>query len=463
LNEESEQKIIMECSISYSLRNGEGNETATGKGEINLFEDHITILPMFGEVLLFGFEDIVTFAAADYKLNFNLTSKEELVIADFGFKYEDFIRRFTRMKNELCLKEMLMQESLKKSGVKGQFQHLDRAGNETVKGECNLRVYETALVIMPDTSNIIRIPFNSVTEVEAKDYTLRVITERKGTYVLSMLGKKTDPFNKALSDTMNELNLKTQIILTELIPNANPAEIRIAARFMKDGRAASREEIDSVSPTLWIKLEERLEVMKVKDEYNNLINRGCRNKMWVGVKRGLMGDITGTYIWFFIPIHGREGKGPGNAIAMEAASDVGGGMASYFFRIAPNDVYSSYTDAVELDKLVEELVIQMNECMMDINFRREPIYLSEQKLLEPKYDHYRDMMNRIPSISVLRDSFIGRVHHRSKEQWELDVQNLLEFNARNTDSKVKWNKNDDESEEPQGEPAVDDNIGSEEE
>ena len=78
--------------------------------------------------------------------------------------------------------------------------------------------------------------------------------------------------------------------------------------------------------------------------------------------------------------------------------------------------------------------------MIDINFRREPIYLSDDSLDSPKYTQYRFAVAKIPSLLVLRNLFIGRVIHSSYDQWKTDITDLLDFNAKSKDDSAKWNR-----------------------
>jgi hypothetical protein len=78
--------------------------------------------------------------------------------------------------------------------------------------------------------------------------------------------------------------------------------------------------------------------------------------------------------------------------------------------------------------------------MVDINFRREPIYLSEDKMDSPKYVQYRYAMAKLPSLKTLRSQLIGRIIHSSFDQWKSDVDSLLDFNANSKDDSAKWKK-----------------------
>ena len=80
--------------------------------------------------------------------------------------------------------------------------------------------------------------------------------------------------------------------------------------------------------------------------------------------------------------------------------------------------------------------------MIEINFRREPIYLTENQLDSTEYTQYRFAIAKIPSLKTLRDQFVGRVIHASQEQWKTDVTSLLAFNAKSIDDNEKWSKGD---------------------
>ncbi|MTI95730.1 MAG: hypothetical protein FH749_09655 [Firmicutes bacterium] len=78
--------------------------------------------------------------------------------------------------------------------------------------------------------------------------------------------------------------------------------------------------------------------------------------------------------------------------------------------------------------------------MLTVNFRREPIYLSHQKLTEERYKKYQLAVRKIPELASLRDRFIGRVFHRNPEQWQQDVLALLRFNINAGSDDEQWLK-----------------------
>lgn len=440
MNEENKQEIIMECSASYSLSD-EASQTAASKdASVILKEESVSVAPKFGEPLFFSLRDILEISESDYKIYLTLTSKEKLTVFDLGYKYEDFLRVLSRLRNEIILKDMLMRETLKKSGAEAEFVYFDDSDNEKLRGKCEPRLYETAFVVIPEKGELVRIPYSDISEIHEEDFTIVINTDFGGKFIFSKMGGQFDLFTKTLSDLMSELSLKVQSSLKELLPKADPSVIRKAARFMKEGKAAGRSDLESISPELWIELEKKLEAAGIKEEYDFLKSLAQKEKMCIGLKRGLLGDLTGEYIWFLIPIYSTNQKEPGNAVAMESISGEGGGKATYFFRIVSRKDYPDFKNIEELHREVDSFIKRINRCMLAINFRREPIYLPDERLEEPQYQKYKFAIDKIPALHELRQLFIGRVIHSSPEQWKKDVMDLLRFNVSARDDDAKWSK-----------------------
>jgi hypothetical protein len=194
----------------------------------------------------------------------------------------------------------------------------------------------------------------------------------------------------------------------------------------------------------------------------------------VGIKRGLMGDLTGTYIWMMFPLLNPETNRLSNTIAIEAFNtqdsaeenkkqqsisekvvseteetiqNIGEEQkpattgATYFFRTMGRKEYPQTKDE-DLFVELENFIKNINRAMIDVNFRREPIFLSEEKLDSTKYVQYRFAIARMPSLRMLRSLFVGRVIHSSLEQWKSNVASLLAFNTKSLDDTEKWKKGD---------------------
>jgi hypothetical protein len=431
----------MECDLGYKLTDSDGNEfEGSEEAEARLTDEVLRIEPTFGETLSISYRDILELSGSDYRIRVSLNSGDTLTLFNLGYRYEDFLREFSGHRNAVILKDMLVQEKPRLAGTEAVFSYIDENGEERQGGDCELRFYETAIVIVPEMGEIVRVPHSYIQGIREDDYTLIVETEFGEQIRLSMMGARYNQVKNALNKMMHELIAKSQATLKQLLPGVNPMVIRKAALLMREGKAARRVDTESISGDLWKELESKLSSLGVKEEYDYLKSLSQEERICIGFKRDLMGELTGEYVWFLIPIYDTAPLKPGNVVAMEAASGEGGGKATYFFRIVGRKEYPSYGDIQDLHDIYEELLKTINRCMLEINFRREPIYLPDESLKDPRYARYRHAVDRMPSLRTLRRLFIGRVSHRTREQWREDVTDLLKFNVEAMDDDLKWSR-----------------------
>jgi hypothetical protein len=425
---EKELPVIMECDAGYSLKENNGQEFAGGESHLLLDEEKLSVIPASGEPLLIPYREIVQYAGKDYRFEAELVSGEKLTIFSLGYKYEDFLRYFSQLFNEVALKDLLMNENILKPGVEAAFSFTGNDKKEQA-GQCELRLYETALVLISSQGDFVRIPYSDVMKVRIEDYSLILETEYGESWAFYRMGKELEIFHKTLNDALNALSIKTQNILKELLPGFDSSIIRRAAGLMKDGRAARRSDIDALAPGIWEEMEKKLAELGIREEYDFLKSQAEPGKMCIGIKRGLMGDLTGEYIWFLAPIYSIDPARPGNIIAMEAAVSEASGKATYFFKITEREDYLKIQDPAALEKMVDAALRNLNRYMIAINFRREPIYLSDEQLSSPSHISYRRAVDRIPALRELRRLYAGRVIHHSAEQWQQAIRQILNSTA----------------------------------
>jgi len=429
MDEDNKLPTIIDCTASYLLSGDDDRQVSQGDSDLLLDAEKLTVLPTSGEPLLIPYRDIIQLSRSGYKINANLVSKEKLTIFNLGFKYEDFFRSFSNLNNEVILKDLLMNETIHKSGVAADLGYIDADKSEKPFGQCELRIYETGAVIISSDGNFIRIPYNDLARIHVDNYKLILDTDYNDSYVFSKMGKELDMCFKMLNDLIKALSIKTQLSLQELLPVYDSSVIRKIAKLMKDCRAARHMDIDAIAPGIWTELEKKLDTLGVKEEYDYLASLGKPERICIGMKRGLMGDLTGVYIWFLVPIFGVDNTQPGNAIAMEATAVEGSGKATYFFKITDPSIYKNFKNQEELQAVVDKSLKQINRDLITVNFRREPIYLTDEQLNSTTYVAYRRAVSKVPALQELRRLFIGRVIHNSPEQWKEAVTQLLKFNV----------------------------------
>ena len=437
---EASKEISIECPVVCSLQREDGSPQAEETQAIaRLDTDGLTLFPETGDELMVTYRNILDFIAGDYRISLTLASRDKIVLSGLGYQYESFLRILSQLRNGMLLKDMLMEESLKSAWKDAGFSFSDKAGME-LKGSCELRLYGTGLVVMPEFGEVIRVSYSDIGGLKAGDYVLSLTTEEGEVLALSQLGRNFDPFRAALLDAKQELALKAQAILNEALPELDSMLLRKASQLMKEGRAAMKADLDKISPEIWTRLEKRLSGFGLSEEYAFLKSLAQEDRLCIGIKRGLMGDLTGEYIWFLVPICSQDPSKPGNAVALEAASEGGEGKATYFFRLMPRQDYRNSSDFSSVLQEVDRSIRIINRCMREINFRREPIYLSDERLQEAAYVKYLFAVLKLQALRFLRERFIGRVIHASPEQWKQDVLDLLKFNVEADYDNQKWKK-----------------------
>lgn len=443
MGEEGTRKIAIQCPMSYNLLDENNSKIATGECDTAIDQEYITVFPKFGDILPFHLRQIVTLNAEDYRITLILPSRQKLVLFDLGYYFEDFLRILTGLRNEVMIRDLLMNETAKRPDVEMEFIYFDESKKEKQRDVGKLRIYETGLVVIPQNSEVLRMPYSDIVSFWDENYSITFSTDLGEQLQVLRLGAEFDPFRKAFLDAYNSLQNRAASVLTELYPAIDPISLRRIVSIMKEGKAARRAEIERINPKVWNALEKKIADMGLNESYAFLKSLARQENISIGFKRGLMGALTGEYIWFLMPIYGIAEKGYGNAVAMEAAETSGEestGKATYFFRIVSRKDYANYKTLEELDEETNLLLKKINRCMIDINFRREPIYLPDEKLEEPVYTRYQVAAQRIPSLKTLRSLYIGRVIHASPEQWRNDVMDLLEFNVKTKEDSDKWTR-----------------------
>ena len=233
----------MTSSCSFLLRNDAGSELTKGEGELKLEDEKLTILPKFGEVISLSLADITEILPRDYIFDLILSSREILSVFDLGYKFADFVVNLFHLRNEIILKYLLLNESIKKSGIWGSLTLIDASGTVIQFERCEIRLYETSMVLMPTMGEPIRIHYSNIAQAESKDYTLSITTELGEKFTISRLGKEFDSTSRDLSAAINQLDVQSQFIIKDLVPLADSTIVRAVSRLLKEGKAAKKMDI----------------------------------------------------------------------------------------------------------------------------------------------------------------------------------------------------------------------------
>lgn len=149
----------------------------------------------------------------------------------------------------------------------------------------------------------------------------------------------------------------------------------------------------------------------LKPYFDVLRSRATKDPLMAGFKFIRPGDDEGEdppeegkmplFFWFFFPL-------PNGTAAWEATT--GTGRATYIFK-APAPI------AETVEMLTRGLAL--------VNFRREPVYLSDDALdRQPRFHRYAIGARKLPELRALRQAYIGRAIHSSPEEWEKQISEV---------------------------------------
>ncbi len=387
--EETEIKPLISCSLTY-----ERNGAKYDKTSAVLFPDSVTFnAPGFSSTVKLNTIDGVS--AKDYRVYVKI-SGGDITLSMIGHLYEDFALKFIRAYNEVVFSDALMKESV----------HFEADGRyispENETGHAVFRICETALVILPDTHGLARIPFGMIANTSLSPYRFEITDKLGRRFVIQKLGQITDPFMKAYETRLSELIKQTRGRLSEI----SPVDDALASLLM-EGMVAKLSDVRQTAPRFAEAVDEKLASSDLSQEYGYL--KSISSDLAIGVKRGLMGELTGESVIILAPVFDK------NIIFMESLGDTA--AATYAFKLSAEGSFS----AAQWD----DFLLRFNYSMLSVNFRREPIYLSEEALGSEKYVQYNQALRRVPGLLKLRESFAGRVIHSGFESWKKAVDSYI--------------------------------------
>ncbi|HAS92662.1 MAG TPA: hypothetical protein DCS12_10680, partial [Clostridiales bacterium] len=291
--------IVAECSFEYS--SSPVDIIARGQARAEVSEEEIIIFEKLKQPYIFKLTDISKIIPSNYKIIIRLSPNGEIRLSELGYNFEDFLRILIKSRNMLISKYLLMNEEVIRKDIKAHCEFSYPDSSETINDECEVIVYKTGLAIHPEYNELLRIPYCEISDISEIDYGISVTSEDNIKVRLNQFGYELDSFKKCLFDAIEELNLFAQEFVRSLDPYADSISLRKIAGMFLDGKAAMKQDIDKYSGKVWEGLEKLIDKSDLKEEYKYLKTLAVTDKIAIGLKQGLMGELTDDYLWFLIP------------------------------------------------------------------------------------------------------------------------------------------------------------------
>lgn len=298
------------------------------------------------------------------------------------------------------------RQALAEETLLGSFTGRAGEGGAQPQG-AGIGVYETAVVLDFESGRVARIPliFSGRPEDGGYGFIFSPPGER---WAIVFLGRETDRFRQTVEQAFNALEEKAQKRIRALCPVMPPFKARgLVGKFL-DGLAVKLSVARDAYPALADAMVAELERAGLADSWKAALELGLADMARIGQKEALKAS-DGLYRWFFVPVV----RGDKAAVIMEASNEGATGRATYVFRVIGGP------------EAVETAMDSLNYALVMINFRREPIYMSEAQMKKPENEHYLRSVERVPALAELRKNFIGRVSHTGPDAWRKGLEELL--------------------------------------
>lgn len=383
--------------------------------------DAISIAPESGAAISLPFVDVTDLHDDNYTLRLTDFAGHRYDLSMLGTAYGQIAAEIRKRRNDALQKDLLL------TGVKLADTYPGKLFGGPEPAPVEIRLFEDSLVVVPERAQMFGVPYSFVESVEWNEelYQTTVRTDDGAALVFGHLAKRSEEFRDELNRLLDALAARTARTLTELLPGVDPSTVAKLGAVMRDGRAVQQTAIDAVDPSLWPKLEDAVVgTTDLRASYDHLKAMTPAGAMALGIKAVKSegedpdaGDAGAPpadqpegspdapaakgnhHLWFFAPVLNK-----GNAIAHEITSEEG--HATYLYRTAPDEVATS--------------MAKINRAILALNFRREPIYATEEEIQTGRFQRYRVALRSLESLRFARERYLGRAIHNASWAEQVD-------------------------------------------
>ncbi len=386
---------------------------AATSGKVSLGEKGLGFSP---DAPLLTYAGIEAIHAQDYRIDLTLESGETLVIDRLGYCYDDFVRELRRRWEPLRLRKHLAPGG-DRLLVDVALGILRPSAGPVIEQRAALRLSETALAWIPAAGAVSVIPLAAISAIETPDWQLRLTLDDGGSLEFRGLGDRLKPLAEEIAEARSQLRQAHRLALATLLDGLREDDLEAASLLLADGRGVSVASLTERLPRVWQLLQERLREARGADELAAALAQGHAEAAMIGLKRGLMGSLSGSDLFLLVPYWGKNATDPGNAVGFSSFAlareegEEGGGRAELFFRLADRPDYLAALAGERIEALARASVARLAGALRVIHFRREPIFMAPESLRIGDLS-CPEAADRLPELAFLRASFLGRVVHQ---------------------------------------------------
>lgn len=446
-----------------------GAVSQEGACQVHFDRQTFTLAPDSGAPIVCDLGDVDSIVAADWEIKLPLYTGNAILLRQFGKAYETLSHDLLEAFRQRTLECLLLEDLEEVARFDGNFE-LAVSGAPPRSGPAEFRLFKSNLAVLPAASQGFQWRLADVDSVRFDPATYE-FTLQAGPDILKAgkLGKRTEEFASKAKDAINALATQSAQALHAAFPFLDPDQLQAAANILREGRSAPVTKLAAINSKLPAALAANAVDKDLKPYYDDLLARTAKDSLYAGFKLIRPDDgpasqdgggespeqenATGaaqptsaastsavgeedaapdadagapeTLYWFFFPLAAQAGSAEvANIVAWEASSR--SGRATYFFRLLDPAQAGQLRDPARSSAALDGAVRRLNRVLGMLNFRRRPIYLSDDELeRDPKFHRYAIAARRIPELREVRAAFLGRAIHSSHDAWQTQVATLL--------------------------------------
>jgi hypothetical protein len=454
-------------SGKFQYLNADGSALQAGLCRVSFEAETLTLTPDSGAPLALDFGDIDIFLPGEYELTLTLYTGNKILLNQFGKTFQNLCHDLLEAYRKRLLQCLLLEDLEEITRFDGTVRFESPA--RTFSSPAELRLYKSNLAVLPAQATGLQWRFSDIDALSFDESTWTVTVEcGEQRLAITKLAKRTEEFRQRLTTAMEELAQQGAETVHGMFPFLSPDQFQQAALLMKEGRAASLAMLRAIHPKTAQALAANVVDARLKPYFDALMTHAPAGNYYAGFKLLREGEdqeeeegepppgeaeeddsesagaeqaaeiaaepaaeadareeAQPILHWFFLPLAVEPGaKFPSNLVAWEATSR--SGRATYFFRLVPPEQSTRLQDASTSAALIETAIRQLNRAIVLLNFRREPIYLSDDSLLfQPRFRRYAIACRKLPELVRLRSSFVGRAIHTTPAAWQKQFKAYL--------------------------------------
>ncbi len=372
--------------------------------------DTAILTPQNASPIAFDLGDVDRLTPAEWDLELALYTGRKIQLRQFGAAFGTLSPELVAAWRDRTIRCLLLEDLEEAGRFTGWY-----ALHGEPAASAEIRLYRSNLAVLPMSGT----PFQwRLAEVESAVFdnssysmNLQLAGEKLS---ISRLAKRTDEFAGKLQGALDNLRTQAASKLHEVFPFLDPDALQQLVTTMREGRSVPLTALTAIDG----RLPDAIVAKGVGDRlrpYFDVLKSRATGPLMAGFKfiwekdaaeaegedeEASSGgdsddkDKMPLFFWFFFPL-------PNGLAAWEAST--GSGHATYFFRV---------------EGPVEEAVSHLTRGLALVNFRREPIYLSDDSLdQQAKFHRYAIARRKLPDLRTLRGAYVKRALHTSLDAW----------------------------------------------